>query len=102
MDTAKNSEECSFTGCARVRRSKSQPLCTAHYNQQRTGKTLKPLGNYRQTGCEFEGCTNKHMAKGLCAGHYQQNKRGVPLSDLQERHEPTPCESREPKEAEVK
>lgn len=32
--------------------------------------------------CSFDGCGEKHVAKGLCGGHYQQIRKGKPLTPL--------------------
>ena len=35
-----------------------------------------------QSGCSFDGCTNKHRARGLCSSHLDQLARGKELTPL--------------------
>jgi hypothetical protein len=37
-------------------------------------------------GCSFDGCDQKHFAKGLCHGHYTQKWKGQELTPLRQRN----------------
>jgi hypothetical protein len=72
----------SGTGCERGVYAKG--LCSTHYEQQRHGKPLTPIGSYaRQPAeCTAENCDRKPHSGGLCSGHYSQQLRGEPLGQL--------------------
>lgn len=38
-----------------------------------------------QSTCSFDGCENRHYAKGLCNGHYIQHRKGQELRPLRPR-----------------
>jgi hypothetical protein len=61
---------CSFPDCGRSIYAKR--LCATHYQQQRTGKDLAPIGvSRRRTGaCEVDGCVRAVWARGVCQRHY--------------------------------
>lgn len=74
---------CAFTGgCDRGVYAKQ--LCSTHYEQQRHGKPLTPIGSYaRQPAeCTADDCRKKPHSGGLCSGHYMQQLRGEPLGPL--------------------
>lgn len=91
----KNEGECNFEGCFRNKHSKG--LCTTHYQQQRVGKPLTPIGkrgpkpgskirtkpkeedrrrfngglNKKFAGqdCKHEGCTRPATVRYMCYTH---------------------------------
>lgn len=36
-------------------------------------------------GCNFEGCSRRHEARGYCRAHYEQSKSGKPLTQIRPR-----------------
>ncbi|MEV4921622.1 endonuclease domain-containing protein [Streptomyces roseoverticillatus] len=83
-------EICSFQGCGRRFRARSQgvPLCKSHYEQARQGLPLKPIKAKLRAGtyssCQFNNppCDRPHSALGYCATHYQQWSDGKPLTPI--------------------
>ena len=63
---------CKFKGCGLPHRA--QNLCSGHYQQRKTGKTLHPLKKRRQR-CSVDGCNRKHSSSGFCVLHYQRSRR---------------------------
>lgn len=41
--------------------------------------------------CSFEGCNNKHKARGYCAAHWKQWRAGKNLTPIQKTHRGTKC-----------
>jgi hypothetical protein len=73
--------QCSFKGCSRKVRAKG--LCKTHYENQKAGKTLKPIGKrVQQKHCSFPECDRPHFSKGYCKSHDQQRRRGIELKAL--------------------
>lgn len=66
-------KKCMFTGCVNNRHARD--LCTGHYKQWRTGRTLTPFVYRRSHPCSFEGCDKPVNARELCSSHYSQKKR---------------------------
>lgn len=50
-------------------------LCSGHYAQARSGKSLTPIRNWDRGGstgiCLFPGCDIERRARGYCHGHYR-------------------------------
>ena len=62
---------CSFDGC--VRFVKTHGLCSAHYQQKRAGKELKPLKvAVPHALCRFQECGLPALYRGLCNTHNLQ------------------------------
>ena len=55
-------------------------MCPKHYHRWR--RYGDPLLLKQKRTCSFDGCENKHCARGFCSGHYQQRKRGEELKPL--------------------
>lgn len=89
---------CSFKGCKEPRRYLAVGLCGGHYQQQKTGRPLKPLGlsggavkRRKSDVCAFRGCEHVVLCKKLCTGHYEQLKRVGRLSTLHDYRVYTHC-----------
>ncbi len=85
---------CEFEGCNKVHIAKG--LCGGHYQQQKNGKQLTPLGatpksRKYDTICSFPECDKEHRSRGLCAGHYQQFKDGKELTEIIRKEYPETC-----------
>lgn len=82
---AKSADKCSFDGCPRVRYGK-QDLCSAHYQQRKKGKELRPLYEhliaYDAVCGALTNCPHQVYASGYCRSHYEQFKRGSNFSIL--------------------
>lgn len=74
-------DTCDYPGCPRPTLAKG--WCKAHYNQNRTGRPLHPVGQRppRPT-CTIDGCNRPHKAKGLCLTHYDQHRAGKQPGDI--------------------
>lgn len=62
---------CKFDGCDK--QATSLDLCPGHYNQQRRGDALRPLGERigKVYGpCQVDGCDRPGNRKGSCRIHY--------------------------------
>jgi hypothetical protein len=55
-------------------------LCGQHY-----WASFPPLPIPLPRLCDFDGCQQMHLAKGLCGGHYNQKRRGGRLRPLTRR-----------------
>ena len=84
---------CSFEGCERAR--KARGLCQSHHQQQKKGKSLRPLQSRVKvrpgSRCSFEGCERGPFSRGLCTGHYGQQRKGAPLRPLRPRNTGADC-----------
>lgn len=82
---AEPAESCSFDGCTRDRYG-AMDLCSAHYQQRKKGKELRPL--YERliahgAKCKaMENCDHPVHSSGYCRGHYEQSRRGAVFSAL--------------------
>lgn len=56
-----------------------QGLCGSHYARKRDGRPLDPPFQERRTGCDVDGCEDKHESGGLCSFHGQRKRHGIPL-----------------------
>lgn len=64
---------CSLEYCDRPVGSRG--LCKPHYGQMYRGEEIRPLREKKNhLPCEFDGCRNLQLAKGLCSGHYKQEE----------------------------
>ena len=80
--------ECSYPDCGRPRWRRD--LCASHYQMQRRGEPLRPIGRRgpapRYTVCQAPGCERTELvAYGLCYSHYRQRYRGRELTPLRDR-----------------
>jgi len=74
----KPKDECAYELCNRVAQSKG--LCNAHRAQQLRGKELSPLRTYWDgKTCQWGGCPDQIVAKGLCLRHYRRQRDGLPM-----------------------
>ena len=74
-------DTCRFDGCGG--RPKARWYCSAHYRQNREGKTLRPVDRHIIYGqCTFDGCGRPVHGRGLCGSHHAQYLNGRPLSLL--------------------
>ena len=65
-------EICSVDDCEKIIAGKSHGLCPMH-NRRRVMHGDLTKGRKPTRFCEIDGCTNKHLAKGMCAAHYQND-----------------------------
>ena len=65
-------EICSVDDCQKTIVGKSHGLCAMH-NRRRVVHGDLNKGRPPMRLCEIEGCSNKHLAKGMCAAHYQND-----------------------------
>ncbi len=81
-----SADRCSFEGCTRPRYG-NQDLCSAHYQQRKKGKELRPLYEHliaSDAKCEaLANCGHPVYASGYCRGHYEQFRRETSFSTLQ-------------------
>ncbi len=63
-------DTCSFDGCAKSSRSRTEPLCEGHYGQRYRGITLRPLKvrRYVDPFCDIEGCQKPRVGR-YCPMH---------------------------------
>jgi hypothetical protein len=69
---------CEVDGCtAKVYGRGNWRKCAAHH-----WRSLPPLPIPLPRMCDFDGCHELHLAKGLCCRHYHQQRRGEQLKPL--------------------
>jgi hypothetical protein len=77
---------CGFSSCNN--QIVARGLCSGHYQQLKSGKSLGPLRQKRNGKCSFEGCEKPIKSRRLCHGHYWQLRQGRELMPLKERQPP--------------
>ena len=87
----KTDATCSFDGCVNI--AKAKTLCMSHYKQQRAGKPLTSLRQWRVSTldwptprvdgrCAVDDCDARPHARGLCRSHYSQIRYGRPVGHV--------------------
>lgn len=69
---------CSFESCERQSTGMKMMLCSAHYDQYRNGKELRPIRErlkQQSATCRVEGCDLKPKRKNLCGTHISRLER---------------------------
>lgn len=71
-----STRECDVEGCTKPPRTRTSPLCNAHYFQRyRNGKITSAQVKERRTGCKEPGCDKPHEALGWCNMHHTRWQR---------------------------
>jgi hypothetical protein len=67
-----NYVSCSIEDCNKKSNTEVRGLCAMHDRRLRVHGDVNK-GRPATRLCEIEGCSNKHLSKGMCGKHYQAN-----------------------------